>query len=186
MFLNKRNNHIYSANTFDKSQNVYAIRVNEQKLESITYELLNNKEIRYRYNILRRELIFYLSIDDDVNIKSSYKVIYGHFYNNANDFLYKRTFNNKVVNINIYRCKKSELLHNNFKRLIYSDSYDIIDKQVNSISKNQLDIIKKEYIKPFDIAYDKELKMLIINHTIDINDTAKFDYNDNCIILHKQ
>ena len=177
MLLNQ-NKHLHNLKNFDNYRNIYAVRMNESKIDSITYNLLNDGNLRYKYNIVQRELFLYFAIDEDISIRGYYKIIYGHFYNNSNEFLYKKLNNKKTYNFEVFKCNKNELLHNKLKEyLIYSDSYDALDKQIINIAEEKIYEIKQHFIKPFDVLYSSEVVSIHTNDNSNIN----FIYDDECI-----
>ena len=66
-----------------------------------------------------------------------YKIVYGHFYNNYNEFIYKKVVNNKIINTEVFRCRKNELFYNDEYNLIYSKSFNAINNYLKYSLKNK-------------------------------------------------
>jgi hypothetical protein len=109
---------------------------------------LQQEYISYNFKLK----LFFLA-EQYMNIKGLYKIVFGHYYNNQNQFLYKNLYNKKIVITTIHRCKYNELLYNNVKDLIYSNSYENLKKQTDNIIKIKENRIKDKYF-PIKIEYN--------------------------------
>lgn len=98
--------------------------------------MLLNSYNNHLYNINKFNKynnIYVIKINKNNN---THKIIYGHFYNNHNEFLYKKIINNKIVDIEILRCKSNELLYNNVNDLIYSKSLNILNNYLKKLIRH--------------------------------------------------
>jgi len=184
--LLKKNKHLYDSDNFNNYVNIYTIQVDENRVEQIIYDNTNNPEIlQHRYDKIDKVIHIYF-LDDPTKkimkiIKSLYKIIYGHFYNAFNDFLFKRTINKKIINTNVYRCNKDLLLKNKEGDLIYTKYYDDIKEHREEFLKQKELLLKKEYIKPI-ITFGNNIINILSNGS-----NVLFNYNNECIkILNKK
>ena len=175
MILSGKNNLLYDSKNFDKYGNIYAVKINDNSIKLINELLENNDNDLYsKYNTFNLELILYFLVEN-INLNDIYKIIFGHYYNNQNLFLYKKLNNKKVNSSNIYQCKKNELLHNNLNSLICSNSYDNIKDQINVLLKTKKDRLKTLY--PIDVNYDNDEETL----NIETNGKLETSYSDECL-----
>lgn len=179
MLFKKHKEHLYDSKNFDKYDNIYVIKADENKVNQFIYNVQTSFEIlQHKYDKLNRQIIIYfLDYSDAINtIKSFYKIIFGHFYNAFNDFLFKKTtINKKINNVNVYRCSNELLLKNKENDLISSKSYNEIVEHNNEIIEQKESLLSDEVIKP-NIMFEDN----IIN--IDSLETnVLFEYENNCI-----
>jgi hypothetical protein len=175
MILSQKNNLLYDSKNFDKYGNIYAVKINNDNIKFINELIENNdSKLHSKYNEYALELILYFLVEN-VNLNDIYKIIFGHYYNNQNLFLYKKLNNKKINSSNIYHCKKNELLHNNLNSLIFSNSYDNIKDQVDILIK-----IKKDRLKtlcPINVNYENNNE----NLNIETNGKLETSYFDECL-----
>ena len=121
MILTKHNDRQYDSRNFDRSKNYYAIKYDAEKYQILKDK--NNDDLYIVYTqYLNTEL--FLSVDYDKETSNSiYKIIYGHFYNDQNFFLFKKIHNDKIVGYKINKCKRTELWHNKLNQLYISNYF---------------------------------------------------------------
>lgn len=146
-------------NDFDKFINYFYIKKNKKSL-------LNDINDYVNIFVTKHSLVMKSNV---VTIKNPYKIVYGHFYDKQNRFIYKKIYNNKIDNDKIYKCSYNDL---------YKES-DAVEPEhssnYNSI-KIYLDKIYKEYKEQFlgtqyEHEYEDKDKNLILN------DTEQIDFN---------
>jgi len=179
MLFKKHKEHLYDSKNFDKYDNVYVIKADENKVDQFIYDVQTNFELlQHKYDKLNRQIIIYFLDYSNIiiTIKSFYKIIFGHFYNAFNDFLFKKTTSSKKVNnTNVYRCNNELLLKNKENDLISSKSYDEISEHNNEILEQKESLVSNKFIKP-NIMFEDN----IIN--VDSLETdVLFEYENNCI-----
>lgn len=145
------------AEEFDKFINSFYIKKNKKSLINDINDYVN-------IFVTKHSLFMKSNV---VTIKNPYKIVYGHFYDKHNQFLYKKIYNNKIENDKIYKCSYDDL---------YKE-HDAIEPEhssnYNSI-KIYLNKIYKEYKEKFlgtQFEYEYEDKNLILN------DTEQTDFN---------
>lgn len=182
MILNKHTDLIYDSKNFENYYNLYTVTIDDRQKEKFEYEIEKNKNnIEVNYNILIEQLNCIFILEKILDSQKFYKVIYGHFYNNENYFLYKNIRNDNLVEYKIKKCKRNELLFNKNHKLLCSHKYDDITTQLKYI---KLDT-KNEYYnivdRPLEITYINYDDRLKINIKTDIIETL---YNDECLKIN--
>lgn len=178
MILSNKNDLLYDSKNFNKYRNIYAVLVNYGKIEYIQTGLENcNDDLHQEYISYNFELKLFFLAEQYMNIKGVYKIVFGHYYNNQNQFLYKNLYNKEVVTPTIHRCKYNELLYNNVKDLVYSNSYEALKKQTDVIIKIRETRIKQKYF-PIAVSYD--------NNTLNIETNGKLStsFSDGCLHIN--
>ena len=97
-------------------------------------------------------------------------------------FIYKNTKNGKndvIISHETQLCSQKELLHNASNKLIYTNSYESIKKQLEIINNIEKTDLQSEYENPLSITYNDET--LNINSNGLIN--TQFE-NGNLIITN--
>ena len=183
MILSQQNNLLYDAKNFNRYNNVYAILINKRRLYKIEEDIetvINNSGIRTLYVLQESQLKIYF--DAQIDIAGLYRIIFGHYYNNQNIFLYKDTYGkNVIIKHEVHRCNNSELVHNTNNHLIYSNSYDVVKKQLDVIKYNEINRYKQKYNElPFEISYSNETIFIKSNNMFET--TIK---NETLYINHK-
>lgn len=175
MILSNKNDLLYDSKNFNKYCNIYAVLVNYNRIEYIKTNLENcDDDLHQEYISYNFELKLFFLAEQYMNIKGAYKIVFGHYYNNQNQFLYKNLYNKEVVTPTIHRCKYDELLYNNVKDLVYSNSYETLKKQTDVIIKIRETRIRNKYF-PLEITYD--------NYTLNIKTkgTLSITFSEECL-----
>ena len=174
MYITKTNKILYDTKNFDSVKNFYAILINDTIVKTNQdridhYDVLN-------INISQEIFWMYFPIINGKAYKDAYKIIYGHFYNNSDMFIYKDIYTNKIVSHSIKKTYIEKLYYNKNK-LLYNKSYKYICDQLEKLEK-----IKREefYSKQQTIDYKYEDEEIIIN---DNTDYVNHIYEDECLIL---
>lgn len=176
MFISKKDKILYDAENFDKYKNVYTvlidnsiIKTNIDKIED--YDILNINIIQDIF------LINFPPIDESLYNKNEFKIIYGHFYNNSDMFLYKNIHSGKIIAHSIKKTYIDKLYYNKNK-LLYNRSYKILVDQLNKLQvKGQENFNARQPI--VDYQYNNET--IIFDE-----DSDKYVipiYNDECLTL---
>ena len=160
MLVKTTNNRLYDSRNFDKYKNYYAILFDKRKYE--INKINNDEETLYAIltSYTREIYIMDLNSGFEKADKNPYSIVYGHFYNNQNYFLFKRIHNDKIVGININKCKRAELWHNKLNQLYITNYFDDIKHTVQVLNSE----IKAETAKPHGtlsvIIYNAHEEML--------------------------
>lgn len=180
MILSNKNDLLYDSKNFDRYRNVYAIFVNHNKIEYMKSELENcDDDLHQEYISYNFELRLFYLFQEFINLNGTYKIIFGHYYNNQNAFLYKSIHNKKVITTSVHHCKCNELLYNNEKDLICSNSYEVLKKQTNIIVKSYETKIREEYF-PLSISYENK------NLSIETNGTLDISFSNGCLNINNK
>lgn len=154
MIITQHNDKLYDTRYFDKCQNYYAILVNENIIR------INNQKdqdacnyINITYDNNSTLLIYTSDVKDLKDHQNGYKIVYGHFYNEHNEFLYKKVEGGKIVGYKVYRCQEVELLKNKLNKLYISNYFNDIKKTVKLLNTNLNQTNIKENIHPKAITY---------------------------------
>ena len=164
MIITKNKDYLYNIKNFNSYNNVYAILVNHNIIENISEAKANyddNLYISYTEGI--SELNCFFLIDESIKVRKPYKIVYGHFYNKYNIFLYKTIINGKVFDLNIKHCKYEDLLFNENKNLICSKKYSVLDREARLFNDEWEIKYKESIIKPISLNYIYETETLEIN-----------------------
>ena len=151
MILSNRNDLLYDSKNFDKYRNIYVVKINVNKEKYVQEQIRDlGGELHWDYDAYSFTLNLYF-LSAQVNLNGIYKIIYGHYYNSQNLFLYKDLHNKKVIKSTISYCKNNELMYNNLNDLIYSNSYDVLKRQINVLLKTKEERIKT--LSPISVTY---------------------------------
>ena len=182
MILTKRNDLLYDAKNFDKYYNMYAVLINHRVKTKLEYDLSNSgHDVTVEYIEILDQLNWIFIFEQLINSSKVFNVIYGHFYNNDNTFLYKNTKEDKVVSYTIKRCSKEYLLFNDNKRLVSSKKYEDITTQLSLIDKSYKQEWTENYDRPLDAIYDRSDEILNIEFKPEMEISSR--YNDECLTL---
>lgn len=128
MIVKPTTDRLYDTRNFDSQKNYYAILYNREK-----YQLIKDKNKADAYTIYAEYTQLKLILDVDYSKERSdsiFKVVYGHFYNDQNFFLFKQTHNGKVIGYKINKCRRAELWHNNLNQLYITNYFGDIKQTV--------------------------------------------------------
>ena len=181
MILTQRNELQYDSKNFDSYQNVYTVYIDRLAIERnkqrdlVDYEYLH---IKYDYEV------FSIYFNDNVTSLKEYengnKIIFGHFYNGQNYFLYKNIHNGKVIGYKINKCKLENLYFNKNNHILMSHSYREIVKQLKYINHEQ-NVESRQDLKPNTIGYvylnDEEELIFGLEYKNRFN----IDYENECL-----
>lgn len=167
MVITQQNNRLYDTRNFDSYKNYYVIHYNEEKYN--TLKLKNSADsytVYMNYVRLSTELI--LSVDYNVEQSENiYRIIYGHFYNNEDKFLFKKVHDGKIIGYKVSRCNKGELWHNKLNQL-YIANYFKDAKKTAILLNNEANIqIADETINPVLSYITHSDETLIFNNSWD-------------------
>ena len=182
MIVKQTTGNVYDSKNFDSYPNYYAILVDKKTIE------LNKKtdkdhieNIYIKYSIDNLLLIYNYDKDSIVNHQNGYKIVYGHFYNNQNYFLFKKVHNNKIVGYSVSKCQKGELWHNKLNKL-YISNYLNEAKSTAFILNNKLN---KEY---YETTVPSEITYIYDDYTISFPDVTEdeiqTDYENEILYLN--
>lgn len=155
MIVNVHNDRNYDTRYFDKCQNYYAILKDEKIIEFNNIKDQNDCEyINIKYDQISTLIIYTKDIKDLTDHQNGYKIIYGHFYNDHNEFLYKKVDNGKIVGYKVHRCREAELWHNKLDKLYISNYFGDIKKTIKLLNTQLNKENRESYISPNEITYD--------------------------------
>lgn len=169
MLINSKNELLYDAKNFDNYHNIYCIlkKTNKQYDNKLLYEYYDGE-----LKLLLEEFPAFIK---------EHKIIFGHYYNNENTFIYKNVQNGKIVSYEIKHCNNNELYYKNNK-LIYGDTYDSIKMQIDNINLDEINKYKEKYSNPLSISYNKENNNLNIN----LNKICITSFNNGCVSINNK
>lgn len=169
MIINSYNDRNYDTRLFDKCQNYYAILRDEKSIEINTIKDKNECEyINITYDKISTLIIYTADIKDLSNHQNGYKIVYGHFYNDRNEFLYKKVEGGKIVGYKVHRCKQAELWRNKLDKLYISNYFGEVKKTITLLNTQLNKENRESYIQPKEITYT------VINNTLDFGS----DFNE--------
>lgn len=173
MILSNRNDLLYDSKNFDKYRNIYVVKINVNKEKHIQEQIRDlGGKLKSEYDAYTLTLYLYF-LAAQVNLNGIYKIIYGHYYNNQNLFLYKDLHNKKVIKSTISYCKNNELMYNNLNDLIYSNSYDVLKSQINVLLNTKEERIKT--LSPISVTYNNG------NLNITSNGKLSTSFSNGCL-----
>ena len=181
MILTQKNDLHYDSKNFDNYQNVYTVYIDRLAIERnkqrdlVDYEYLH---IKYDYEV------FSIYFNDDVTSLKEYengnKIIFGHFYNGQNYFLYKNIHNGKVIGYKINKCKLENLYFNKNNHILMSHSYKEMVKQLEFINHEQ-NVESRQNLKPNTIGYvylEDENELIF---GLEYKNRFDIDYENECL-----
>lgn len=161
MRINQLNNRHYDTRKFDECPNFYAILANEKIIEINREKDQDTIEnIHVTYNIFETLLVYTNDMSKLTDHQNGYKIVYGHFYNETNEFLFKKVENGKIVGYNIHRCQKSELWRNKLDQLYISNYFGEVKRTAQLLNTKLNEEVRKD-LHPTAITYTVE------NNTLD-------------------
>lgn len=174
MFITKQNKILYDTKNFDTSKNVYAVLIDNVKVKANTdkiesYDILN-------INIFHETFWMYFPIMEGSIFKTPYKIVYGHFYNNSDMFLYKDIHSGKIIGHSIKKTYIEKLYYNKNK-LLYNKSYKTLVQQLDHLKEKSKEDYQSKQLT-INYIYDDE--------TIEFNNSEKYIstyYDNECLIL---
>jgi len=182
MFITKRNDLLYDTKNFDKYNNIYCVLLNVKKINERRKELDTcDHKLHHAYDYENEQLNLFFLFEKFSSTTGDRKIVFGHYYNNRNTFLYKNVKNKKVVSYSVNHCYNKELLYRNNK-LICSSTYEGLKKQIDYIDLTETKKIKEECKNPFTITYDKNLNNLSINS----NGIVLVYFNNGCLSINNK
>ena len=155
MILTTQNNRLYDSRNFDLYKNVYAVYVDKEKLEynrkiyQDEYEKLHINYVKERFELL----LFFNKLSDIKDFQNGYQIIYGHFYNKEDLFLYKNTRNGEIFGYKIKKCLRDKLYFNKDRTLLCSNSYRTLANQVKLINTKENNEHTSN-LKPLELNYN--------------------------------
>ena len=159
MIIKPTNNRLYDSRNFDSYKNYYAILLDEKKLQLVK-ENVNNEDVYIirASHVVETFLLEYSNAQAVVNV-NPFNIVYGHFYNDQNFFLFKKVQNGKIVGYNINKCKRKELWKNKLDQLYISNYFEDV-KHTAFILNNDIHYTKKPQELQV-IVYNENEEMLI-------------------------
>lgn len=160
MIITQQNNRLYDSRNFDSYKNYYAILYNQDK-----YTFIKDKNNADLYTIYTSHISTQLILDVDKIKETSdsiFSVVYGHFYNDQNFFLFKKVKNGKILGYKVNKCQRSELWHNKLNQLYISNYFGAVQKTAITLNDNANDEIGTDTTNPAlsYITYDKQNEQL--------------------------
>ena len=192
----------FQQHNFDNFENIFTVRRKVFEIWSSGYEPNDFYiERRFDFNTLK----IYVTTKPNVKkkyillgTKHHYFPIYGHFYNNANHFIYKKIFNKKIQDVfepvkyhiipyyelakpaprHYYKCSSMDNLYEIIKKLKAREIPDIFDSSV--LIK---DVDEFNEIYAYNNLYTYENGDEQITEYLS-DDQIKFTYDNETHILH--
>lgn len=163
MIITQHNNRIADSRNFDSYKNYYAILYNQDK-----YTFIKDKNRADIYTVYTShiETKLIISIDTQKEISNSiYNIVYGHFYNDQNFFLFKKVKNGKIIGYKVNKCQRSELWHNKLNQLYISNYFSDVQKTTIMLNDNANEEIATDTTNPAlsYIVYNEPNEELIFN-----------------------
>jgi len=175
MIISKHNNLLYDTKNFDNAKNIYAVLIDNIKVQA-NIDSIDNYDV-LNINITQEKIWLCFSLINSKTYKNPYKVVYGHFYNNSDIFLYKDIHSGKIIGHSIKKTYVDKLYYNKNK-LLYNRSYKTLVEQFNRLYNKSKDDYTSTSQLTIHYNYD--------NETIEFENTAKYIdtvYSDECLIL---
>lgn len=189
MIITQHNNRLYDSRNFDSYKNYYAIIYNQDK-----YSFIKDKNYNDIYTVYTQYIksILILDIDYDKETSQSiYNIVYGHFYNDQNFFLFKKIHDDKIVGYKINKCKRTELWHNKLNQLYISNYFGEVKKTAIMLNKEANEQISTDTTNPaltyihYDEPHEQLIFMTLWNSNY-INETVTITIDNPYIIEHKK
>lgn len=182
MLIKSTNNRNYNVRNFDDYDNVYAILVDNKSINMNKYvddQLSTVVNIQFDHQVTL--LIYGNDFVNDREYENVYKVVYGHFYNNQNEFIFKKLNNSEeIIEYSCQRCKKAELWHNKMEKLYFSKVYNEVKSAARVLNINDNKERRSQYTpQPISYIYD-EITETIYAPT-DITDEFKINYEEETL-----
>lgn len=146
MRITPLNNRLYDTRDFNKYHNYFAIIKDEKSIQMDIKKDEDNRDIIYIRHDHRVTLSIWANdISDDHIWQNGYKIVYGHFYNDQNTFLFKQVKDNKIIGHSIKKCQRAELYHNEIGQLYFTNYYNDIKKTSILINNKFVEEYRKKY-----------------------------------------
>lgn len=160
MIITQQNDRLYDSSNFDSYKNFYAIRYDVEK-----YHIMKEKNHADSFSIYIQHFNTQLILSVDTTIEKSnsiFDIVYGHFYNDQNFFLFKKVHNGKIIGYKVSKCNKGELYHNKLNQLYISNYFGEAKKTVLLLNNEANADIANESTCPAlsYIVYDKQNEKL--------------------------
>ena len=156
MIINQLNSRNYDTRNFDKYKNFYAILVDEKRI-NINAQLDKDayENIHIKFDQRTTLLVYTNSLEElsDHN-NDSYKIVYGHFYNNNNEFLFKKCSDGKIIGYKVHRCKARELWRNELDQLYISNYFDTTKKTALLLNQDNNKEVRSKFKQKQTIGYE--------------------------------
>jgi len=183
MLISPQNNRLYDTRNFDLYRNVYAIYIDHKVLQYNKEKYKDDYE-KIHINYTETQYLISISTNDtisNIDYQNGYKIIYGHFYNKQDLFLYKNTANGKIIGYNIKKCLRDKLYFNKDNNLLCSTSYKTLAQQVKYINSKE-NSSYNEKLEPLPLTYEYYDETLNLSDFVDMY-TTNMSYIDKCITL---
>lgn len=180
MFLTNKNDLLYDSKNFEKYNNIYCVLLNQKKIK-YNEEVIgsNDHKLQHDYIEVEENLKLFFIIEQ-LSLAGCYKIIFGHYYNKSNNFLYKNVKNSKVISYSVKRCNNKELLYKNNK-LVCANSYESLKRQIDYIDLTESKKID-DFKNPLEIIYDSNKKLLSINS----NGIINISFENGCLNINNK
>ena len=101
MIITKYSDLLYDTKNFNKYNNIYAVLIQQKYYDKVN-QSYNDQKLYIKYDKDTNGLELYYLLDSCIYmINKMHDIIYGHFYNKHDLFLYKKFANNKLVEYNL-------------------------------------------------------------------------------------
>jgi len=184
MRVSNNNDRLYDVRNFDSYSNVYAIKINQPKIDDYyqyVIDFLNKCFITYKFETL---ILSFGNKNDVKNCQGAYRIIYGHFYNDQDFFIYHDLYNGKIITHTIKKTNKDNLYFNVNNILLCSSTFNNINNQFKILN----DLLKKNGISnggqtkiTLNYKYNPDNYELKIDSGNLINNV---NYLNNCLIIN--
>ena len=194
MIVSPHNKQLYDSKKFDIYENFFAIHFSDIKIAKRKEKIddySNKLNIKYELQLL--SIFFRDPSTITKNDSKIYEIVYGHFFDNEDYFIYKNVYNDSISQYKIKTTKASSLYYNDDKNIIASRSLSNIKAQAilldRKLSKEQA---KDSSGKTIDFIYLQDNETLVIesnDYLIDFeyyNNILKINTNDNNVIIFKE
>ena len=177
MIITKHSDLLYDTKNFNKYNNIYAVLVQKKYYDEVN-KSYNDQKLYIKYDKDTDDLELYYLLDSCIYmINKMHDIVYGHFYNKQDLFLYKKfSDNNKLIEYKVNKCTLQDLLYNDNDKLVISNSYEEVLRQIKILGQNKYNDVVDNFVKPLTISfYENEHLFLSTNDKIDII------FEDNCL-----
>ena len=182
MLIKSTNNRNYNVRNFDDYDNVYAILVDNKSINMNKYvddQLSTVVNIKFDHQVTL--LIYGNDFVNDREYENVYKVVYGHFYNKQNEFIFKKLNNSdEIIEYKCQRCTKGELWHNKLQKLYFSKIYGEVKSAAHILNIQDCKERRSQY-EPYAIEYiyDAETETMFAPQSI--IESFKVEYEDETL-----
>lgn len=182
MLITQKNNLLYDTKDFDLYQNVYTIYVDKVTIDKNKEKDLKDYDyLHFKYEQTILKIFYNTDFSNLKNYSNGHKIIFGHFYNNQDYFLYKNLHNGKVIGYKVSKCRLDQLYYNKNNHVLMSHSYKEMVQQLKFLN-DKVNKESKTGLSPKTIHYNYEDNLIYFNENPNIFSTT---YNDECLsIIH--